>query len=275
MIEELAAEGEEFGEVEAAHLPHCHSIHLGKGTDSCEILSQEKTGVAGVRVLVTTMLVLSHRGDHTSGFQNTLGAFERARSSGANGLETDVRTCEQGIPVLFHDRNTPNGLPVCSLDLGDLSKNAGYEVPTLEEALCSFPDSFWNLELKSAAALGPTLAVLEKVRPAGGILITSFLHQVIFECAQLSHFDCGLLIAHRPVALTEVFSSGGSHSKVNTLVVDYEVVDDRLFEEAKANQLSTFVYGMVTDEEHKFVAQHKVAGMITDHVQTARQALKH
>jgi glycerophosphoryl diester phosphodiesterase len=218
------------------------------------------------------MLVLSHRG--TSGFQNTLQAFERARASGATGLETDVRTCAEGTPVLFHDRNTLGGLPISSLGIGDLAKNAGYDVPTLEDALRSFPDLFWNLELKSAAALGPTLAVLKNVRLTGGVVITSFLHQVILECAEKSPFDCGLLIAHRPVTLTEVFSSGVHHPNVNTLVVDYEVVDAQLFEEARAKQLSTFVYGMVTLVEHEFVAKQEVAGMITDHIQTARLALK-
>jgi glycerophosphoryl diester phosphodiesterase len=232
-----------------------------------------KMGVGGVPR--NTMLVLSHRGDHASGFQNTLQAFERARASGANGLETDVRTCAEGTAVLFHDRNTRNGTPITSLAFADLAESVGYEVPALAEALRSFPGLFWNLELKSTAALGPTLAVLDEVRPEGGVLITSFLHQVIFECAQRSSFDCGLLIAHRPVTLTEVFSAGFHHPNVNTLVVDYEVVDAQLFEEARVKQLSTFVYGMVTVEEHEFVAKHKVAGMITDHIQTARLALKH
>jgi glycerophosphoryl diester phosphodiesterase len=49
--------------------------------------------------------VVGHRGGRGSSWpaENTLGAFERARSQGAPAVELDVRICASGEVVVFHD----------------------------------------------------------------------------------------------------------------------------------------------------------------------------
>lgn len=219
------------------------------------------------------MLVLSHRGYHDDAPENTLAAFEKARGYGASGFETDIRTSSDGIAALYHNRLAPNGRLVSDQTLDDLRHSVGYDIPTLQTVLEKYPDSFWNLELKSAAALAPTLAILKQTRPAGGVLISSFLHEVIFECAQQCDYDCGLIIAHQPARMDSLRPLSYPRN-VNAVVIDYDVIDANMIRKAKAEQFKVFVYGMVTRQEHELVAAHEVTGMITDHLDAACAALE-
>src|SRR6185295_10952895 len=51
----------------------------------------------------TTPLILGHRGASAVAPENTLAAFSRAMSDGADGIEFDVRLSRDQIPVVIHD----------------------------------------------------------------------------------------------------------------------------------------------------------------------------
>jgi len=56
--------------------------------------------------MVTGMLrplILGHRGASAVAPENTLAAFSRAISDGADGIEFDVRLSRDGVPVVIHD----------------------------------------------------------------------------------------------------------------------------------------------------------------------------
>ncbi len=48
-------------------------------------------------------MVIGHRGASAVAPENTLAAFRRAISDGANGVEFDVRITADGVPVVIHD----------------------------------------------------------------------------------------------------------------------------------------------------------------------------
>jgi glycerophosphoryl diester phosphodiesterase len=48
-------------------------------------------------------LILGHRGASAVAPENTLAAFSRAISDGADGIEFDVRLSRDGVPVVIHD----------------------------------------------------------------------------------------------------------------------------------------------------------------------------
>ena len=48
-------------------------------------------------------LILGHRGASAHAPENTLAAFARAISDGADGIEFDVRLSRDGVPVVIHD----------------------------------------------------------------------------------------------------------------------------------------------------------------------------
>jgi glycerophosphoryl diester phosphodiesterase len=48
-------------------------------------------------------LVIGHRGSSSVAPENTIAAFTRALSDGADGIEFDVRLARDGVPVVIHD----------------------------------------------------------------------------------------------------------------------------------------------------------------------------
>lgn len=108
-------------------------------------------------------LIIAHRGDLVQAPENTLPAFTRALSAGADGVELDVRLTRDRRLVVFHDRNldrTSNGhgpvdhrtlTEIRSLDVGSWFDAAfkGETVPTLDEVFEALPRDFLiNVEMK-------------------------------------------------------------------------------------------------------------------------------
>lgn len=52
-------------------------------------------------------LIIGHRGASAVAPENTLSAFARALSAGADGIELDVRLSRDGVPVVIHDATLP------------------------------------------------------------------------------------------------------------------------------------------------------------------------
>lgn len=103
-------------------------------------------GVVQQRIpsLIDPPITFAHRGARAHAPENTIEAFELALKLGASGLESDVWTTADGVPVLEHDgvirkglfRRTPIGelrrdeLPEFVPSLGDLldACGTGYEL---------------------------------------------------------------------------------------------------------------------------------------------------
>jgi glycerophosphoryl diester phosphodiesterase len=106
-------------------------------------------------------LVVGHRGGRGDGWppENTIAAFEKARSSGARAVELDVRTCAGGDVVVFHDatlerltasRDRRRVADVPRVELERLDLGDGAAVPTLADVLAwaHASDMAVNVELK-------------------------------------------------------------------------------------------------------------------------------
>ena len=109
----------------------------------------------------TGPLAIAHRGGMGLAPENTLAAFGRATALGLTHLETDVRTTRDGHVVCFHDpalrRVTGHPGRVADLDLADLRRlrvGGTDRIPTLVEAMASFPDARFAIDLKDEASIG-------------------------------------------------------------------------------------------------------------------------
>lgn len=108
----------------------------------------------------------AHRGASQYYPENTLISFYAGWQMGANGIETDVQSTKDGVPVLFHD-DTMKRLAgreericdltyeeLCEIDVGrHKGENfSGERVPTLEEFIHHFSGKGLHLalELKQA-----------------------------------------------------------------------------------------------------------------------------
>ena len=208
------------------------------------------------------MLVLAHRGYHAGLPENTLAAFDAALQLGADGVETDVQATRDGKVILFHDR-VLQGQEISALTHAELISLAGYEVPTLIDALDAFAGIFWNLEIKTPTDFAPIFAVLRGYRTHRRMLVSSFSHPLAMRVRKELRIDCGLLVAHQPLALDGLLM--GADTERLALVWNYESVNAGLVDEARSRGVVSYVYGVQTVADHEHVASWKVAGIITDH----------
>lgn len=113
--------------------------------------------------------MFAHRGGAKLGPENTLEAFSRGLSAGADGLELDVRLSRDGEVVVMHDptvnRTTPGRGRVAEFTAGQLSS---WGVPRLAEVLDRYPKTLFIIELKDTNG-GLARKVVELVREHGAV----------------------------------------------------------------------------------------------------------
>lgn len=112
-------------------------------------------------------LVFAHRGGCKIGPENTIAAFDRGLTAGADGLELDVRLSRDGAAVVCHDRTldrtTRAAGPLAHRTAAELAQ---LDVPALRDVLARYPETPIIIELKEPGPL-LALAVVEEVRRAG------------------------------------------------------------------------------------------------------------
>ncbi|MBF4599445.1 glycerophosphodiester phosphodiesterase [Frigoribacterium sp. VKM Ac-1396] len=111
-------------------------------------------------------------------------AFALAVSAGATYVETDVHATRDGIAIISHDpdlrRLAGRDQRLLDLDLADVKTvrlDGEHEIPTLDEALDAFPETRFNVDLKSDEAVAPAVRAIKRVRATDRVLVTSFDHR--------------------------------------------------------------------------------------------------
>jgi glycerophosphoryl diester phosphodiesterase len=114
----------------------------------------------------------AHRGWHTgelTGCENTLAAFTKAVDEGFAYLELDVHASADGVAVIHHDAQLDRTTDAVgrldahtAAELEKVRVDRREPIPLLEDVLEALPETRITIELKSAAAVRPTLAVLER-----------------------------------------------------------------------------------------------------------------
>lgn len=124
---------------------------------------------------------IAHRGLATAAPENTIAAFRAALQAGATHLETDVHGSSDGIAVISHDPDLRRVLgrsaridefsmsQLAALDLG-----GGNGFVSLLEALESFPEARFNIDIKSEAAVPGAIAAIRSAGATDRVLVVSF-----------------------------------------------------------------------------------------------------
>ncbi|MDQ1638922.1 MAG: glycerophosphoryl diester phosphodiesterase [Pyrinomonadaceae bacterium] len=150
-------------------------------------------------VMISTPLIIGHRGASALAPENTLAAFSRALEDGADGIEFDVRLSRDRVPVVIHDatlkRTGKLDRRVDELDASELqqcdvsswfglvqseNKDAG-TVPRLAQLFELFQQTngLLYLEMKSDAADATSLVSaivneIHKAQIAKQVVVSSF-----------------------------------------------------------------------------------------------------
>ncbi|WP_298864689.1 glycerophosphodiester phosphodiesterase family protein [uncultured Microbacterium sp.] len=154
--------------------------------------------------------VLAHRGltaagEDSSLWENTAGAFAAAHAAGAEYIESDCQVTADGDVVLFHDstleRLTGDPRAVSEVSTRELTalfaEHGG--LMTVTEALDAFPDTRFNIDVKTAAAAVPV-----------GAMIAPHAHRVLLTSFSESNRRAALASVMRAGASIRPATSGGS-----------------------------------------------------------------
>ena len=128
---------------------------------------------------------LAHRGGAllpaNRGLENTLFAFDQAYRLGFRWMETDLHATADGHLVAFHD---PHLLRVCGVDAAiadltlaqvrDIAWAPDGRIPTLVDLLETFPEAYFNLDLKSDGLEQKLWDVLRETRAEHRVCVGSF-----------------------------------------------------------------------------------------------------
>ena len=125
--------------------------------------------------------VLAHRGLALEAPENTLLAFLHAVNAGATHIETDVHASADGVAMVSHDpdltRLVGRDVRVAQLTAAELrrvSLGHGQGFCSLADALDAFPETRFNIDVKSADAVPGTIKAVRDLRATERVLIGSF-----------------------------------------------------------------------------------------------------
>lgn len=157
--------------------------------------------------------VLAHRGLVTAAgedsgvWENSAAAFAAAHAAGVEYIETDCQVTADGDVVLFHDATLQRllGDPRAVRDVrtrelrGVFADHGG--LLTVAEALASFPDIRFNIDVKTPAAVDPL-----------GPILADHTHRVLVTSFSDAHRRATLAAVLRAGASIRPATSGGSRT---------------------------------------------------------------
>jgi glycerophosphoryl diester phosphodiesterase len=125
----------------------------------------------------------AHRGASADARENTLPAFALALRLGATGLESDVWVTADGIPVLDHDGEAPDGRPIAECRRAELSAH----VPALAELYTELGRDFeLSLDVKDPQAAPAVVEVARRARAESRLWLCHWSWRVVAPWRALS-----------------------------------------------------------------------------------------
>ncbi|MCB0218412.1 MAG: hypothetical protein KDH09_01850 [Chrysiogenetes bacterium] len=244
-------------------------------------------------------LVLAHRGGRHLYPENTLEAFSRCFSDGAEGVELDVRCTRDGKVVVFHDAE----LETLTDGQGRASHKSWEEIrtirvrnhqgdltdqtiPRFEEVLEALPvDGFLNVEIKFERGSYPgnsslplvrrTLEVLRGESAFGErpVIISSFSMQVNLQLRALARdFARGYLFEQR-WGVPRYRRIGDRLLAAHALHPAKELVSDELMAAARRAGREVAVWTVNEPDDMRRLARMGVGALITDRPDIGREVV--
>ncbi len=233
----------------------------------------------------------AHRGWHIgdlAGCENTMAAFRRAVDEGYQYLETDVHVTADGAVVAFHDyhldRVTDRRGRIAELSWDEVSsaRIGGREpVPLLTDVLRAFPETRFNIDPKSHAAVGPLVQVLRDCDALDRVGLGSFsdarlaaLRRAVGPevATSLGPRGVGRLLAAGVVG----FPARAAPAKAAQVPVRFgrlPVVTPRFVRAAHRNGIEVHVWTVNDDAEMRRLLDLGVDGLMTDRPDVLRTVL--
>lgn len=241
--------------------------------------------------------LVAHRGGSHLAPENTLAAFDRAATLGADAIETDVRLSADGVVMVFHDEDTARLTGEAgtieartAAELGALDaafsfsadgggsfplRGAGLRVPTLAEALRRHPRMRFNVDAKSAdPALADALArVIQEARAEERVCVGSFFDGQAERLGALLPGICRFLpeqaatrhvLAAKSGAAPVGLPGGYDLADLPARMGDLTVVDAPVLDHFHRLGIPVHVWTVDEEDEMRALLDLGVDGLVTD-----------
>ncbi len=222
------------------------------------------------------MKIIAHRGASADAPENTLRAFDLARTQEADGLEMDIHTARDGTPVVIHDatldRTSSASGAVSSMDVASLE---ALGVPVLSEILLRYgADMMLFVEAKTREATLSAAAQIDLLRkdglPDDDVILIGFDHEALAEARALYP---SLTIGASFASPVEPLRTKESACTPQWLVVRYDLISVRTVTEARQTGLKMAAWTVNERREARRLNLLGVDAMITGNPLKARDWL--
>lgn len=229
-------------------------------------------------------LAIAHRGGAGLAAENTLEVFERSHALGVRYLETDVRITRDGELVVFHDahlrRVTGREGRVHDHTLTELSAlrvlGAG-PVVSLREALTTFPDTCFTIDVKEAAVVAPLASLLRDLDAAHRVCAAASHGSWLRDLSDATGPDLSTALPWRHLvnlALRGPFAHGqAAFAHLPLRLGRVPVFRDDLVARAHDAGIRVMVWTVDDPDTMHRLLDHGVDGIITDRPDVLREVL--
>ena len=221
--------------------------------------------------------VLAHRGGSIESLENTIESFEYSISLGCNYIETDVQLSSDGKPYIFHDEDL-NRLAGINKIFNDLNSSEideiklfnNHKIPLLEEVLIKFPDTHFQIDVKTDEVVLPTLKVIYDLGAQDRVCIARFSSERL-ETVRNKYPDICISMGPKEILKLLLSSFGLYRRKVpgdclQIPIYQYgiKLVTKRFVNFVQSKDLKIIVWTINDPEEMKKLIELEVDGIITD-----------
>lgn len=225
--------------------------------------------------------VIGHRGASAAAPENTVEAFRLARELGADWVELDARRTADGLIVVHHDADLPDGRRIVDHTRADLADVPG--LCELHEALDACTGMSVNIEVKNYPEdpdfdLTQIVArsVVELVQARGmqaGVLVSCFHQAAIDLVHELDPTIATAMLGYGPSTSWAEWAAdlaAAGHSAIHPW---YPMADADAVADVHAAGMEVNVW-TVNDPEHmRQLLERGVDGLCTDVPDVARQVV--
>ncbi len=235
--------------------------------------------------------VLAHRGLAIEAPENTLLAFAHALALGVDHVETDVHASRDGIAMIAHDPDLDPvaGIPgrvsdLTAAELAGIPLGRDQGFATLADALEAFPEARFNIDLKCADAVAPTVDAVRQLRAEHRVLLTSFserrraaalrLLPEVATSASAPRFAAALVAARLgAVPLVRAALSGVHAVQIPERALGGETTTPRLLRAFHAAGVEVHVWTINEPDVMRALLGRGVDGIVTDRADLALEVI--
>ena len=228
-------------------------------------------------------VALSHRGNSNKHVENSFEAFKSVVDMGFEYIETDLRKTLDNEIVTFHDEDLNRlfniDLKIENLTFAEIDKffsEKNCNLLTLKEALLNFPETKFNIDLKSKDVIQESINIVKELEAFERVCFASFNSSHTDEVLTDSP-SAVVSMGMKDVAYFKFFNYLRKDSKILQVPLNWKginILNSKLIRKAKDKDLFVHVWTINDRESITKLMDMGVHGIVTDKPELIMEIMK-